>query len=253
MTRTALLGVLTLVGVVISTDSPSVVFADDDHRGKTFKVTVTNITRGVGGMPTDSGQILNGLVVATHNRNFRLFELGQPVSEELALVAEDALNRDLFDALSADRNVCDVQTIGIVDEPPGTIYPILPGASASVIITVKGRCRYLSLAAMLVTTNDAFAALNGVRLYKRSDYAVAYDAGSEANTENCDHIPGPPCGNVNSVGGGEGYVSIHSGIHGTGGGVASSDLNPSNRDWRNPVAYITIDRVDDHDHDDDDD
>ncbi|MDH3726480.1 MAG: spondin domain-containing protein [Myxococcales bacterium] len=253
MTKTALLGVLTLlVGAVISAGSPSVVVADDDdRRGKAFKVTVTNITRGVG---ADSGQILNGLVVASHNKHFRLFELGQPASEELALVAEDALNRALFDALSEDRNVCDVQTIGIVDPP--TIFPILPGASASVVITVKGNCRYLSLAAMLVTTNDAFAALNGVRLYKRSDklFALAYDAGSEANDEDCDHIPGPPCGDTTGAGDdGEGYVSIHSGIHGLGGGAVDSDLNPSDRDWRNPVAYITIDRVDDHDHDDDDD
>lgn len=252
MTKTALLGVLTLVGVAIAATSPSVVFSDDDHRGKAFKVTVTNVTRGVG---ADSGQILNGLVVAAHNNRFRLFDLGQPASEELALVAEDALNRDLFDALSADPNVCDVQTIGIVDEPPGTIYPILPGDSASVVITVNGRCRFLSLAAMLVTTNDGFAALNGVRLDKKSDklFALAYDAGSEANTENCSDIPGPPCGNVNSIGGGEGYVSIHSGIHGVGSPL---EILPSERDWRNPVAYISIDMIDRYghhgnDHDDD--
>ena len=192
-------------------------------------------------------------MVATHNRDFRLFDLGQPISEELALVAEDALNAELFAALSANPDVFDVQTIGIVDPP--TIFPILPGESASVVITANKRNRFLSLATMLVTTNDAFAALNGVRLPKISGrfFALAYDAGSEANTENCNDIPGPPCGVINRVGGGEGYVSIHSGIHGTAGGVPSSNLIPSERDWRNPVAIITIDHHDDDDDDDDDD
>ncbi|MFQ5760911.1 MAG: spondin domain-containing protein, partial [Acidiferrobacterales bacterium] len=233
----ALLGVLALIAVLISAGCPSVVLADDDNHGKTFEVTVTNITPGSG---TESGQILNGLVVATHNRHFRLFDLGEPASEELALVAEDALNADLVAALSTNPDVCDVQIFDDV---------ILPGNYASVVVTAKGRCRHLSLAAMLVTTNDAFAALNGVRLRKRGDkfLALAYDAGSEANTENCADIPGPPCGKIKRVHGGEGYVSIHSGIHGETGGVVSSDLLPSERDWRNPVAYITIDRVDDDD------
>ena len=223
------------------------VFADDDDRGKRFEVTVTNITPG---SDAASGQILNGLVVATHNRDFRLFDLGQPSSDELAKVAEDALNADLVAALSANPDVCDVQTIGIVNPP--TIFPILPGGSASVVVTANGSCRFLSLAAMLVTTNDAFAALNGVRLPRRSStfLALAYDAGSEANTENCSDIPGPPCGNINRVGDGEGYVSIHSGIHGVGSPL---EILPSERDWRNPVAIITIDRVDDDNNDDDDD
>jgi len=35
-------------------------------------------------------------------------------------------------------------------------------------------------------------------------------------------------------------VHIHSGIHGVGGGVPTSNLNPATRDWRNPVAKITF-------------
>jgi hypothetical protein len=38
-------------------------------------------------------------------------------------------------------------------------------------------------------------------------------------------------------GGEEGYVHINASIHGTG------DLDPSQRDWRNPVARITIERI----------
>ena len=60
-------------------------------------------------------------------------------------------------------------------------------------------------------------------------------------------ISGTPCENVNSIGGGEGYVYVHAGIH----GIAS--LVPAIHDWRNPVAHITIRRVGGDDDDDDDD
>ena len=55
------------------------------------------------------------------------------------------------------------------------------------------------------------------------------------------HIPGPICGGAGLSPGenpdDEGYVHIHRGIHGIG------DLNASVYDWRNPVARITVTRV----------
>ena len=111
---------------------------------------------------------------------------------------------------------------------------------------------------MLVTTNDAFYGLNGVRPGGRSNnyHVPAYDAGSEENNENCDYIPGPPCGNafVHPSGDPEGFVHIHNGIH----GLATNGVVPAMHDWRNPVAKITITRIhnrrsksDDDDDDDD--
>ncbi|MCH6583458.1 MAG: hypothetical protein E2O37_00035 [Proteobacteria bacterium] len=71
-------------------------------------------------------------------------------------------------------------------------------------------------------------------------YSPAYDAGSETNDESCANIPGPPDGctgaGVSPDDDGEGYVHIHAGIHGI------SDLIAADRDWRNPVARITIRR-----------
>jgi hypothetical protein len=66
--------------------------------------------------------------------------------------------------------------------------------------------------------------------------ADPYDAGSEANSEFCEFIPGPPCENpgVRDTANAEGYVHIHAGIHGIG------DLDASMFDWHNPVAEITI-------------
>ncbi|UCF66892.1 MAG: spondin domain-containing protein, partial [Acidobacteriota bacterium] len=103
---------------------------------------------------------------------------------------------------------------------------------------------------MLVTTNDAFfagtvpelqrAVLVGSRSpLMASAEAPAYDAGSERNTENCDHIPGPPCMSPfqRVTDGAEGYVYVHAGVHGSG------DLDAAMRDWRNPVARISVRRI----------
>ncbi len=94
---------------------------------------------------------------------------------------------------------------------------------------------------MLVSTNDAFMAVNRIKLpHKFSMLTVpAYDAGVEANDESCKYILGPPCGNANSASdvAGEGFVHIHSGIHGIG------DLSTAKHDWRNPVAKISIRRM----------
>ena len=101
---------------------------------------------------------------------------------------------------------------------------------------------------MLVSTNDAFAAVRGLRLPGGVGKSVratgdAYDAGSEANTEDCAHIPGPPCdnGGVRVIEGAEGYIHIHAGIHGI------EDLVPAYRDWRNPVIEVTVTRLEDED------
>ena len=101
---------------------------------------------------------------------------------------------------------------------------------------------------MLIPTNDAFVALNGVPLPRGYDKvtmtAVAYDSGSERNDELCASIPGPlfiECGGSGGgaapAGGEEGYVHIHAGIHGVG------NLQAAQRDWRNPVALITVRRL----------
>jgi hypothetical protein len=95
---------------------------------------------------------------------------------------------------------------------------------------------------MLATTNDAFFGLDGVHLLPnlkyRAVYANAFDAGSEANNESCDYIPGPPCENpfMRSTEGAEGFVHVHSGIHGVG------SLDAAQYDWRNPVVKIFIER-----------
>ncbi len=197
--------------------------------GFTVVVTITNLTKG---------QIFSPPVIASHRPGFRLFELSQPASDELAALAEDGMTGPVAAMLEDAPEVIDV-----VEAEDG----IPPGQSASFELDVSHSWSAISLASMLVSSNDAFTALNGELLpsylrykkYRHTLYARAYDAGSEANTESCDHIPGPPCGMPGNrvTEGAEGRVYVHNGIHGTGG------LDPSEWDWNNPVALITVRRA----------
>jgi len=93
---------------------------------------------------------------------------------------------------------------------------------------------------MLIITNDAFFAVRGVPARSKDNvtmFARAYDAGSEANNEMCAFIPGCGGGGVRDTAGAEGFVYIHSGIHGI------ADLDPAEFDWHNPVATITVQKV----------
>ena len=129
----------------------------------------------------------------------------------------------------------------------GVLLP--PGASATVYVK---KARRVSIAGMLVSTNDGFVGLNGVagpREHRTAVYnAPAWDAGSELNDELCANLPGPPCdpaGTNDHVDEVDGVVHIHNGIHGIG------DLSAAERDWRNPVAVVYISRVDGRKDDDD--
>ncbi len=201
---------------------------------RTYEVTITNLTRG---------QAFTPQLVATHRGNIRLFELGSPASLAIEKLAEGGDTAPLTEDLLAQPNkVSDVTTI------PGLL---LPGQSISVEVTASYYHRYISMAAMLIPTNDTFVALNRVRLpYRgsRSVLALAYDSGTEYNDQNCANIPGPRCeGEGFSPGpneGDEGYVYVSNGFHNLPATDAEGEvLGPAVYDWRNPVARIVVKRI----------
>ena len=197
--------------------------AQSDGGSTTLEVTITNLT---------PGQIISPPLVVTHDANFQLFALGAPASPGLAALAEDAEPPPLIDEIDDDPSVFDIQVGGDV---------ILPGATMTIEIEATSQFRYVSLAGMLVTTNDTFFAARGIRASTGGGATVlspGYDAGSEENNEDCAFIPGPPCGNAGvGTGSSEGFVHINSGIH----GIAS--LAPAEFDWRNPVAFVSVQRA----------
>lgn len=196
----------------------------------TFEVTVTNLTRG---------QRFTPILVTSHRAGVRLFELGQPAGTQLATLAEEGNVAPLATLLDLSPDVLDVaDSGGLLD----------PGASVTVRVQTRGEFNRVSVASMLIPTNDGFFALNGVAGPRGPDadthFSPAYDSGSERNDELCASIPGPffaECGGPGGGGapadGAEGYVHIHAGMHGIG------DMDPAQRDWRNPVARIVIRRV----------
>lgn len=188
-----------------------------------YKVTVTNLT---------AGQVFSPVLVVSHWKDVSLFELGSPASEPLAMLAEGGATQPLIDAVAGNFRV---RGAAVSDGP------VMPGATATIMVPIN-RGGKVSLASMLVNTNDAFVALDTVSAYstgEKSFYALAYDAGSELNDELCIHIPGPACAGMGNENGGtlgeegEGFVHIHRGYQGIG------ELT-SITDWRNPVAKVTI-------------
>lgn len=189
-----------------------------------YEVRVTNVTAGIYFTPT---------LAVTHSPGVGLFTLGEPASSELAALAESGNVGPLQAALaSLGRAVSATATTGDL---------LAPGASTSFAIRGRPSQDRLSLAAMLLPTNDGFYAIDAVALPAQGSYtytAVAYDAGSEFNDELCSNIPGPQCGGSGlSVEDGEGYVHVHPGTHGM------ADLSRANYDWRNPVALVTVTRI----------
>jgi len=190
-----------------------------------YAVTITNITRG---------QTLTPILVATHLKGHPLFELGDPASVELATVAESGNTAPLADMLMSSGKAYDTASSGGL---------LGPGETVTVNVKMMDHFNYVSVVAMLIPTNDAFFAVNGMMGPKGKKMvkvmSPAFDAGSEMNDELCGNIPGPACGGEGASPDvdGEGYVHIHAGIHGIG------DLTAAEYDWRNPVAKITMKRI----------
>jgi hypothetical protein len=187
--------------------------------GPMYEVKITNLTRGTNFAP---------ILVASHKAGLALFELGTPASDDLKTLAELGNPGPLNDSIQPY-----VYESVITDGLP-------PGGTITTMVATRAYYDYISVAGMLVPTNDGFFAINGVEGPKGNKtivlYSPGYDAGTEANDEVCDQtaVDGP-CGLEGP--GEEGYVHIHAGIHGVG------TLIPADSDWRNPVAKIEIRRI----------
>ncbi|CAM2006506.1 fasciclin domain-containing protein [Acanthopleuribacter pedis] len=230
--------ILTANGIIHEIDAVILPPEPEVLSGTIYEVTITNVTKG---------QVFSPPVAVVHRADIALFHLGQPASGALRTMAEEGNTQPLADELAPLDQVYDIQT---------ATGPIMPGTSATIRVTGAGNYNLISVAGMLVQTNDTFFAaelrrpvgLDGI--FKNGDresrstaiaMATAYDAGTEVNDESCGSVPGPPCGAAGApnTAGAEGYVYIANGIHGIG------DLASETYDWRGPVARIVIKRVGD--------
>lgn len=179
------------------------------------------------------GQILTPAVFITHDATAPpLFVPGEPASAELAALAEVGSTSGLTNKFNAEVGVLRVTRLPEF---------IRPGQTKAVDIEFDAQHRLVSSASMLEMTNDGFASLiaaevpcEGIGTYLLG----AWDAGSEANSELCAHVPAPCPTPARSgsctVNGDEGFVHVHSGIHGCGG--YPSEIY----DWGPAVAKVLI-------------
>lgn len=197
---------------------------------QTYSVTVTNLTKG---------QTFTPVLLATHSPSVRLFAPGTTASSQLQAIAEEGDTTTMAALLRG--MTADVREV-VVAAGLQT-----PAVSATFQIAAGGTSTRISIVSMLIPTNDAFVGLSGLMLPTTFDPVVvdllAYDSGTEINDELCASIPGPSfmeCGGAGSggkPGRGEGAITVHNGMHGVG------TMNRSLRDWRGPVARVTIQRV----------
>ena len=186
-----------------------------------IEVKITNLSAKI---------VLTPPVVAASKNIIKVFRLTKPASEALEMLAEGGVTDELA-AMFEDQGASVAQASD----------PVLPGNT--LIMHVYGnRYSRISVASMILPSNDGFVALNSKRikpLGTTTAWLSAYDAGTEINDEYCGNsgsIPGPL-----SCGGGEGYnpdpgegfVYPHPGTHG------ENDISAAEFNWADPVAKVT--------------
>lgn len=204
-----------------------------------YRVTPTNTT---------AAQPFSPVAIVLHDGSWSTFNLGDPASTELEMLAESGDNSAL---LAAAENMA-----GVFSAASGT-GDIGPGESESIEVEVTESqiaSLSLSLVSMLVNTNDAIAALNRIDISALNPNesmrvnALSYDTGTEANTETAATMPGPAA----AGGAQEGFntarddvrdsVFVHAGVVTSTDGLTTSALSSIHR-WDHPAIQIRVERL----------
>ena len=206
---------------------------------KTYRVTIENLTAG---QPFSPG------VAITHTQAASLFHVGSGASEGIRAIAEDG---DPSVALAALTNAAGIDQVADIAMPIHRSGG--PGANTLAFeITAAANANRLSLAVMLICTNDGFTGVDSIKLpggFSAETYqAAGYDAGTEANNERFTHIV-DPCQAIGPVAGPppipngnlrvatSGIITHHPGIQGGG------DLLIAQHGWGDPVARVSVQRL----------
>ncbi|PIQ51143.1 MAG: hypothetical protein COW02_15940 [Comamonadaceae bacterium CG12_big_fil_rev_8_21_14_0_65_59_15] len=199
---------------------------------QTLRITMTNLT---------AGQPISPVMVAL-NTGATAWSAGAVASTALEKLAESG------DASALAASLAAAGGLGAANGKA----PIGPGASESIELSFNANAAAkLTLAGMLVNTNDAFTGLAAVSVgglavgEQLTQQLAAWDAGTEANDETAATIPGP-------AGGGEGFnaarsdglnlIRVHAGVVSADDGLATSVLKSTHR-FDNPVLGVLIERI----------
>jgi hypothetical protein len=205
-------------------------------------VQITNLTNSIYFTP---------FLVAAHPTGNNLFVTGQPASANLQAMAEGGDTSGL---------IADVTGLGatMVDNPAMGL--LAPATSTSFSMNTDGTSNdRLTIVAMLLPTNDAFAGLNAIEIPTAAGTYTfdvpAYDAGTEANDElltgggmpGAAGMPGDPSMLTGANGTGAAGADANPNVHIHRGSLGDTDAMGGNSDldsrvhrWLNPVIRVTI-------------
>lgn len=195
-----------------------------------YRVTVVNSTHN---------QPLSPIATLLHDASYTPWSIGQAASAGLEQLAESGSPADFI-----------AEATSALGSQAGDA-PVGPGSSVSLEVSAEMQDDlYLTVASMLVNTNDAFVGASSTMVgqLEIGEYvkvsAPIYDAGTESNNELAGTIPGP-------ADGGEGYnaeressdiVTRHPGVVTSDDGYPDSVLDESHR-FDNNGMFITIERI----------
>ena len=203
---------------------------------------VTNLTQGIHFTP---------VLITAHDSEDKLFEVATEASTALQTMAEGGNIAQLVaQATAAGSDMAANPAEGL----------LAPTASAMTTLTTAGGNEYLSLAAMMLPTNDGFVGLDSWKIPTEAGtytvYLNAYDAGTEQNNElvvdgsgapGTPGIPAAPGGNAGTGGAGLTSTDSNINIHIHPGNLGDDDLAAGKSDlsntvhrWLNPVAKLTV-------------
>ena len=217
-----------LVGCDVFDDDDDPVVITPPPANISYEVTVTNLT---------NAQPLSPVAVALHASE-SAWEFGMEATEQFEYLTEGGDNSFLL-GLS-----------WVVDSASGA-GPIGPGLNETITVTTTdSTANLLTVATMLVNTNDAFSGLTALDLSSMqvndsmSFRLGAYDSGTEANSEAAGTIPGPADGGegFNAARDDVNFVARHPGVVSQDDGLGSSVLTEQHR-FDNPVIAVTVTRT----------
>lgn len=203
---------------------------NDSTTAKTYSVSVTNLT---------NNQALSPIGAILHNSGYHAYSLGDAADNALEILAESGDNSALLGSAAADTMV--------IDTTSGSGM-IAPGNSETINVLGYSNNSRLTLATMLVNTNDAFSAIDAVDISELVSgeslvlYANVYDAGTETNSEAAADVPGQGGEGFNASRDDRNFVAVHAGVVSMDDGLTGSALDQSYR-FDNPVAKIVVTRT----------
>lgn len=198
----------------------------------TYRIELTNLT---------ANQPLSPAAVILHTQGYTAWQLGQPAGHGLELLAEGGDPATLLAEATANAASRDAQAAA---------GAVPPGGGITVNVTGRVADARLTVASMLVNTNDGFTGIDNAHLAdlavggSRSWDLAPYDAGTETNSETAATVPGPAAGGegYNPLRDDRDYVAIHPGAVSADDGLTTSALDQSHR-FQNPVARLVVTRM----------